>query len=122
VVCIKTYDGFPECIRYINSRPRPLGLYYFGEDAKEERIVLDRTTSGGVTINDVLSHASCDDLPFGGIGHSGMGNYHGHDGFRTFSHQKAVFRQTRIDVMELGGMLPPYGEKCEKQLDKLTRV
>ncbi len=121
VFCIKAYDDLNECIQYINSRPRPLGLYYFGEDPEEERLVLDRTTSGGVTINDGLMHASCEDLPFGGIGASGMGNYHGREGFLTFSHQKAVFRQTKIDYMEPAGMLPPYGEKCEKQLDKMTK-
>ncbi len=122
VFCIKTYDDINECTQFINSRPRPLGLYYFGEDPEEERRVLDRTTSGGVTINDALTHASCEDLPFGGIGNSGMGNYHGHDGFLTFSHQKAVFRQTKIDVVALAEMLPPYGKKAAKQLDKMTKV
>jgi len=122
IFCIKTYAHLDECISYINARPRPLGLYYFGEDAHEERRVLDRTTSGGTTINDVLTHASCEDLPFGGIGNSGMGNYHGHNGFLTFSHQRAVFRQTKLDVVELGGMLPPYSEKCEKQLEKMTKM
>ncbi len=122
VLCIKTYDNINECIQYINSKPRPLAAYYFGENAEEERLVLDRTTSGGVVINDVLVHASCEDLPFGGIGNSGMGNYHGREGFLTFSHQKAVFRQAKLDVVELAGMLPPYGEKCEKQLDKMTKM
>jgi coniferyl-aldehyde dehydrogenase len=122
VLCIKGYDAIDDGIRYVNSRPRPLGLYYFGDDAEEERSVLDRTISGGVTINDVLTHSSCEDLPFGGIGSSGMGSYHGRDGFLTFSHQRAVFRQTRLDLMKLSGMMPPYGEKCEKQLDRLCKV
>lgn len=122
ILCIKTYDNIGECIQYINARPRPLGLYYFGEDPIEERMVLDKTISGGVTINDVMSHSSCDDLPFGGIGHSGMGNYHGYDGFKTFSHQRAIFRQTKIDLMKLSGMKPPYGEKCQTQLDKLCKL
>ena len=122
VLCIKGYESIDDCIDYINSRPRPLGLYYFGDDSEEERRVLDRTTSGGVTINDVMTHSSCEDLPFGGIGASGMGGYHGRDGFVTFSHQRAVFRQTRFDLTKLSGMLPPYGPKCEKQLDRLCKV
>lgn len=122
VLCIKTYEDINECIHYINNRPRPLGLYYFGENANETRQVLDRTISGGVTLNDVMLHTSCEDLPFGGIGHSGMGAYHGQDGFRTFSHGRAVFKQSKLDIIKLAGMLPPYGEKCQKQLDKLTKV
>ncbi len=122
IMCIKTYDDVQECIDFINSRPRPLALYYFGEDAQEERRILDRTTSGGVVINDVLVHASCEDLPFGGIGNSGMGNYHGREGFLTFSHQKSIFHQMKLDLPALAGMVPPYGEKCEKQLKNLTKV
>jgi coniferyl-aldehyde dehydrogenase len=122
VLCVKGYDHIDECIRYVNAKPRPLGMYYFSNDPEEERRVLDRTISGGVTINDVMTHSSCEDLPFGGIGPSGMGSYHGHDGFLTFSHQRAVFRQTRLDVMKLSGMMPPYGEKCDKQLDRLCKV
>jgi len=122
LLCIKTYSDVNECIQYINTRPRPLGLYYFGHDAQEERNVLDRTISGGVTLNDVMSHTSCEDLPFGGIGHSGMGAYHGIDGFRTFSHARAIYKQSKLDLLKLAGMLPPYGEKCQKQLDQLTKL
>ncbi|WP_152223721.1 coniferyl aldehyde dehydrogenase [Pseudomonas sp. SCB32] len=89
---IKPYRDFDEVIAYINARPCPLGLYWFGNDAVEERRVLDRTCSGGVTLNDVMQHAGLENLPFGGVGHSGMGAYHGIDGFRTFSHAKAVYR------------------------------
>jgi coniferyl-aldehyde dehydrogenase len=122
VLCIKGYETIDDCIRYINSRPRPLGLYYFGTHREEERAVLDRTLSGGVTINDVMTHSSCEDLPFGGVGFSGMGSYHGRDGFLAFSHQRAVYRQTGLDLMKLSGMMPPYGEKAEKQLDRLCKV
>jgi len=122
VLCIKAYHDIKECIQYINSRPRPLGLYYFGNDAQEERMVLDRTISGGVSLNDVMAHVSCEDLPFSGIGNSGMGSYHGFDGFRTFSHPRAIYKQTRLDLLKLAGMLPPYGDKCQKQLDNLTKV
>lgn len=122
VLCIKAYDTIEDCIRYINAKGRPLGLYYFGEDAAEERKVLDHTISGGVTINDVMTHSSCEDLPFGGIGPSGMGSYHGRDGFLMFSHSRAVFRQTKLELMKLSGMIPPYGKKCEKQLDRLCKT
>lgn len=122
VLCIKTYTHLNECIHYINNRPRPLGLYYFGNDAREEREVLDRTISGGVTLNDVMTHTSCEDLPFGGIGNSGMGAYHGIDGFRTFSHARAIFKQSKLDLLKLAGLLPPYGDKAQKQLDNLTRL
>lgn len=122
VLCIKTYDDMNECIHYINAHPRPLGLYYFGDDAQEERMVLDRTISGGVTINDVMAHSSCEDLPFGGIGNSGMGAYHGRDGFLTFSHPRALYKQSSLDLLKLAGLLPPYGDKAKKQIDKLTKV
>jgi coniferyl-aldehyde dehydrogenase len=89
---IKPYDNIAQVIAFINARPRPLALYYFGNDAAEEALVLNRTCSGGVTLNDVLQHAGLESLPFGGVGASGMGAYHGIDGFRTFSHAKAVFR------------------------------
>ena len=89
---IKPYETLSEVIAQINARPRPLALYYFGNDAAEEALVLTRTCSGGVTLNGVMSHASTEGLPFGGVGQSGMGAYHGIDGFRTFSHAKAVLR------------------------------
>ncbi|WP_223466278.1 MULTISPECIES: coniferyl aldehyde dehydrogenase [unclassified Pseudomonas] len=89
---IKPYETISEVIAQINARPRPLALYYFGNDAAEEAQVLSRTCSGGVTLNGVMSHASTEGLPFGGVGQSGMGAYHGIDGFRTFSHAKAVLR------------------------------
>jgi len=88
----KPYRHFDEVIAYINARPRPLALYWFGNDAAEERQVLERTCSGGVTLNEVMHHAGLENLPFGGVGHSGMGAYHGIDGFRTFSHAKAIYR------------------------------
>lgn len=121
ILCIKPYRHITECIEYINAAARPLGLYYFGSDRHEERLVLDSTISGGVTINDVMSHSSCDNLPFGGIGNSGMGHYHGFDGFRTFSHARAIYHQSRLDIMKLSGMLPPYGKKCEQQLERLCK-
>jgi coniferyl-aldehyde dehydrogenase len=109
---IRAYREIDEAIAFVNSRPRPLGLYYFGTDKTERDLVLNQTISGGVTVNDVFFHVSQEDLPFGGIGASGMGAYHGEDGFREFSHRKAVYTQTSTDVMGL--FRPPYGEKLRK--------
>ena len=122
LLCIKSYQHIDDAIQYISHRPRPLGLYYFGNDKQEERRVLDRTISGGVTLNDVMTHTSCEDLPFGGIGFSGMGAYHGIDGFRSFSHTRAIYKQSPVDLLKLAGLLPPYGDKAQKQLDNLTRT
>ena len=111
VMPIKSYDSLDETLDYVNSHDRPLGLYYFGTDQEETQRVLNQTTSGGVTLNDVVMHVAQEDLPFGGVGHSGMGAYHGEDGFRTFSHAKAVFKQATFNPAEKLGLRPPYGDK-----------
>jgi len=110
-------------INYINSKPSPLALYWFGKDKKNLQRVLAETRSGGVTINDTLLHVAVESLPFGGIGASGMGAYHGKAGFDTFTHQKPI--------LEVRGILgsnflkgtkparPPYGEKTERLLRRL---
>ena len=120
VLPIKTYKDVNEVLGYVNDHARPLGLYYFGEDAAEERTVLDRTTSGGVTINDVIMHVSMEDLPFGGVGPSGMGSYHGLDGFKTFSHAKAIYTQSKAKmVAEM--FRAPYGAKTRKTLASMIK-
>ena len=116
ILPVKTYKRLEEAVDYVNAHDRPLGLYYFGRDAAEERQVLDRTISGGVTVNDVIMHIASEDLPFGGVGPSGMGSYHGHDGFKTFSHAKAVYKQPKLDIAKLGGFKPPYGPTTQKTL------
>jgi coniferyl-aldehyde dehydrogenase len=118
---VKSYEQMDDTLSYINARPRPLGLYYFGNDQAEQNKVLSHTTSGGVTVNDVVMHVAQEDLPFGGVGPSGMGAYHGLDGFRTFSHAKSVFTQSRINVAELAGLRPPYGEKMRKAVRQQMR-
>ena len=120
---IKTYKHFEETIGYINDRPRPLAAYYFGYDKAEEKRFLTGTTSGGVSINDVMFHMLQKDLPFGGVGPSGMGAYHGIEGFKTFSHAKGIYRQPkRIPVAKLAGFMPPYGPASEKNIkDKVKR-
>lgn len=105
------YRTLEEPIKAINAAPRPLALYYFGHDRAEERRVLARTHSGGVTVNDVGMHFMAEELPFGGIGASGMGAYHGEHGFRRFSHARAVFHQSRLDVVGWAGLRPPYGRR-----------
>jgi len=114
VLPVKTYSDVSEPVDYINSKDRPLGLYYFGNDNDEKEFVLENTTSGGVTVNDVISHIQMEDLPFGGVGPSGMGSYHGYDGFKEFSHAKAVYKQTGLNLMKLAGLVPPYKKKEEK--------
>lgn len=111
VLAVKSYAQLDETISYVNDHDRPLGLYYFGTDQKEVDQVLGETTSGGVTLNDVLMHISQENLPFGGVGPSGTGSYHGEDGFRSFSHTKAVFRQAKFNPAEKLGLRPPYGDK-----------
>ncbi|MFL0585552.1 coniferyl aldehyde dehydrogenase [Sphingomonas olei] len=114
ILPVRRYDGIDAAIGEVNRRDRPLGLYYFGKDEAERRRVLDRTISGGVTIDDVIFHVSMEDLPFGGVGPSGMGSYHGLDGFRTFSHAKAVYQQSKLDVAKIAGLKPPYGDATRK--------
>ena len=109
-VVVQGYDEVGEAIAHINGRPRPLALYYFGEDAAEQQRVLDHTLSGGVTINEAMFHAAMHDAPFGGVGASGMGHYHGREGFIEFSHVRTVFKAPAYDPRREWGMLPPYGE------------
>ena len=116
ILPIVTYDAVEEAIAYVNAHERPLGLYYFGADRAEEHQVLSRTISGGVTVNDVMFHNAMDDLPFGGIGASGMGRYRGADGFKAFSNARAIYRQTRIDIAGPSGFKPPYGKATRKTL------
>jgi coniferyl-aldehyde dehydrogenase len=113
---VRTYSTIDAAIDEVNGRDRPLGLYFFGTDKAEETRVLDRTISGGVTVNDVIFHISAEELPFGGIGPAGMGSYHGHDGFKEFSHKKSVYTQPKLDLAGLAGFKPPYGEKTRKAL------
>ena len=107
---VRRYGTVDEAIDYINGHARPLGLYYFGSDAAERDRVLERTTSGGVTVNDVLMHVAQEELPFGGIGPAGMGAYHGRDGFREFSHARSVYHQIKRDIGPLKMLRPPYGK------------
>jgi coniferyl-aldehyde dehydrogenase len=96
VFLIRTYTDFAEAIDYISSRPKPLALYYFGEDDNEWQAVLAKTSSGGTVRNDVVVHIMQHKLPFGGVGNSGTGRYHGIEGFRRFSNPRSVYEQSNI--------------------------
>ncbi|MBU3581406.1 coniferyl aldehyde dehydrogenase [Polynucleobacter sp. AP-Capit-er-40B-B4] len=123
ILPILTANNTAEAIDYINNKANPLALYWFGKDKKNMQRVLEETRSGGVTINDTLLHATVESLPFGGVGASGMGSYHGKSGFDTFSHQKPI--------LEVRGLLgtnllkgtkparPPYGKSAERLLKRL---
>jgi coniferyl-aldehyde dehydrogenase len=113
-------DDSEEAIRYINARPRPLALYWFGRDSAARDRVLARTVSGAVTLNDTLMHIAHDGLPFGGVGESGWGAYHGETGFLRFTQQKAVLAQRRWATGSL--FYPPYGAKLQRVLALLRRV
>jgi coniferyl-aldehyde dehydrogenase len=114
---IVPYDRIEQAFDYINQRPRPLALYYFGYNKLEQQRVLEQTHSGGVCLNDTLLHVAQDDLPFGGIGASGMGHYHGHEGFLTFSKAKGVFTKQRFNAARL--IYPPYGKTIQKLIYRL---
>ena len=111
------YKDLDQAFAYINQRPRPLALYYFGYDKREQNRVLNETHSGGVCLNDTLLHVAQDDMPFGGIGASGMGHYHGHEGFLTFSKAKGVLVKQRFNAAKL--IYPPYGKSIQKLIQKL---
>ena len=114
---IVPYSRIDQAFAYINQRPRPLALYYFGYNKAEQQRVLEQTHSGGVCLNDTLMHVAQDDMPFGGIGPSGMGHYHGHEGFLTFSKAKGVFIKQRFNAARL--IYPPYGKAIQRLVYKL---
>lgn len=121
VLPVLTYETIDQAIAFVNARPRPLGLYYFGRNKAEMDAVLAGTTSGGVTLNDVIFHVIVEDLPFGGVGDSGFGAYHGAEGFREFSNARGIFRQSRFDLSGLAGLRAPYGPKLRKYIAKALK-
>jgi coniferyl-aldehyde dehydrogenase len=114
VLPVVAYDTLDEAVAYINARPRPLALYTFGIEGEALDRFRKRTHSGGFSMNDWGWHAFQHDLPFGGIGHSGMGSYHGQEGFRELSHAKASFRRHRFFPTQL--LYPPYGGFLQKAM------
>ena len=119
ILPLLAYDGFDEALAYVNAHDRPLAVYHFDMDRARIERVLERTISGGVCINDTVLHIAQSSLPFGGVGPSGMGAYHGHEGFLAFSKRKPVFRQARWSSMAL--FKPPYRALADRLVRFLTR-
>ena len=117
---IEAYDTRDEAVARINARPHPLACYYFGNDGARCGKVLEQTMAGGVTVNDTLWHFAHENLPFGGVGASGLGAYHGEASFLTFTHRKPVFTQSRFAASSL--LYPPYGKVFERVLALLRRL
>jgi coniferyl-aldehyde dehydrogenase len=114
VLPIVDYDSVEDAIAYVNARPHPLAFYYFDTDAGRVTAVVGRVQSGGVTVNDCIFHVGQPALPFGGIGASGIGRYHGFDGFETFSHKRGILRQAGWSPLAL--LRPPYSATTRRIL------
>jgi coniferyl-aldehyde dehydrogenase len=119
ILPVMTYSDVAEVPDMIEPRRNPLAMYYFGKDKREQEYLLSHVQSGGVCINDITLHYVQEDLPFGGVGASGMGAYHGPEGFRSLSHARAIYSQTMIDVLPIIGARPPFGEKFRKNISKI---
>ncbi|MGV3708262.1 MAG: coniferyl aldehyde dehydrogenase [Gemmatimonas sp.] len=119
IMPLVAYDSIDAALRYVADRPRPLAMYYFDDDTARVDRVLETSIAGGVTVNDTMLHFAQDSLPFGGVGASGMGSYHGVHGFNTFTKAKGVFQQSRINGGAL--LVPPFGARIEKMLRVLLR-
>ena len=117
ILPVLTYEKLDEAIEYVNEHARPLALYYFDDDQRRIDRVLRETVSGGVTINDTMLHVAQSDLPFGGAGASGIGSYHGREGFESFTKKKPVFYQSRINATGL--LRPPYVDRADLVLRTL---
>jgi acyl-CoA reductase-like NAD-dependent aldehyde dehydrogenase len=119
ILPVLMYRELAEALEYVNAHERPLALYYFDHNARRIDHVLRATISGGVTINDVIYHIAQNNLPFGGVGASGMGHYHGRAGFQTFSKKKGVFLQSRFSTLKF--LRPPYGTLTDRVIRWLLR-
>lgn len=120
ILPVLPYASIDEAVNYINARPRPLALYWFGTDTAARDDVLARTVSGGVTVNDTLMHIAHENLPFGGVGDSGWGSYHGEAGFLRLTQQKPVLVQSKWARGDL--FYPPYGKRFDWVMGLLKRI
>jgi len=118
VLPIVSYDTLEEATRRVNSGERPLALYFLGGNREQQDYLLRNTWAGGVTFDDIMLHALTQDLPFGGVGESGMGRYGGHAGFKTFSNPKAVAHPPKLNIFK---MEPPYTSKMAAQIRRLLK-
>ncbi|GAB7543357.1 hypothetical protein CS8_030290 [Cupriavidus sp. 8B] len=119
ILPIRSYRSLEEVVTTVNAGPRPLALYPFSNDARTVRMLLEHVLSGGVSVNDALFHVGQHDLPFGGVGESGMGHYHGREGFETFSKMRPVFYQASFSTLKF--LMPPYGKLIDGVLAFMTR-
>jgi len=120
LLMVLTYQKPEEVVEYVNARDRPLALYPFTNDSKLADMYINRIMSGGVTVNDALFHVAQHDIPFGGVGPSGMGHYHGHEGFVTFSKMRPVFYQAKFSALQF--LRPPYGTFATRVYDLLVKM
>ena len=118
ILPLRAYDSLDEVVQQINAGPRPLAMYPFSNDSKRIDMLIERVMSGGVTVNDALFHVGQHDLPFGGVGESGMGHYHGREGFNNFSKLRPVFQQSRWSSLAV--LRPPYGKLADRVLKFLV--
>lgn len=116
---VKTYRTLDEVIAYVNAKDRPLGFYVFTNDKDREEKLVYSTISGGVTVNDCMLHVAQHDLPFGGVGASGMGHYHGREGFVEFSKLRPIFTSPRVSVLPM--LYPPYKPRHRRMIDLMLR-
>jgi len=114
ILPLRSYTSLEEVVTCINAGPRPLAIYPFSDDKAQVQHLIDHVMSGGVSVNDALFHVGQHDLPFGGVGDSGMGHYHGHEGFETFSKMRPVFYQARWSSLQF--LMPPYGKFADRVL------
>ena len=122
ILPVRTYRDKQEVADYVNGQDRPLAIYPFTHDKELQQFYISRVMSGGVSVNEGLLHVGQHDLPFGGVGPSGMGAYHGHDGFKTFSHAKSIYHQPKINVAKLAGFMPPYSDATRKTIARDLKV
>lgn len=120
ILPVLTFKSLDEVAPFITARDKPLALYMFGNDERRIDQIIGSTTAGGTCINNTLIHFANQNLPFGGVGASGQGNYHGYYGFKAFSHERAVLRQGRIDMLKQ--VYPPYTPKVQRMLKWMTRL
>ncbi|MEE2733597.1 MAG: coniferyl aldehyde dehydrogenase [Pseudomonadota bacterium] len=118
LLMVRTYDNLEEAVHYVNDRPRPLALYYFDYDQARVDYVMTHTHAGGGCVNDTLTHVAVEDVPFGGIGPSGMGHYHGYEGFLTFSKSKGIVQKGKINPTKL--LFPPWNRRIHKMVLKMA--
>ena len=120
VLPVLTYRSIDEALSLINARPKPLALYAFTKKAAQVDTILNGTSAGGTLVNDVILHLANPNLPFGGVGESGLGSYHGVFGFKAFSHERSIMRQTRATMAPM--LAAPYNKKTRTLMKIMEKL